>query len=820
MLAYALTVFLGAFLLFQIQPLMGKSILPWFGGAPAVWSTCLVFFQLVLLAGYLYAHGLVRRSNPRAARAFHCALLLLSVAALLALALAWGSPILPGPGLKPRDPGEPIRRILLILATSIGLPYLLLASTSPLAQAWAARTHPGARVYRLYALSNLASLLALVTYPALVERLLSLRAQAWLWSATYVAFAAASLFCALRSREVDVPQSTVNSPNRSCHPEVADAPAPPPKRLRRSSEGGKPLWRRRERPVLRSALREGGSDEGSAPVAPSITNHQSPITNLFWFALAAGGSMMLMATTNQMCQEVAAIPFLWVLPLCLYLASFVLCFESDRFYNRALFGPAYLAALCWAAVVLFRGFTVPIRIQIAAYSAALFTACMVCHGELARSKPHPARLTSFYLTIAAGGAAGGIFVALIAPRLFRGFWEIHAALLLSGVLAIAALARDRTSWLHRGRPWPAFLALVVCAAAVYYARDPEIFSSALARRLSLRLLFSSSAGLLSVGAGAAALLLLLRLRLLTTRGRPYLAGALLAGALAFVGMLLVSEIQSFLQSAVSVSRNFYGVLTVERLSAGDPNEERLDLRHGRIVHGFQYWSPEKRRLPTSYYTEQSGIGLALEYHPRRAGGPMNVGVVGLGVGTIAAYARPGDTFRFYDINPAVIALSTGPGRLFTYLADCPAKVEIAAGDARLSLERELSRGSAAGFDVLAVDAFTSDAIPVHLLTKEAIEIDLARLTRPGGILALHISNRQLDLEPVVRAVARSLSLPMCVVDRNERDSTVWATTWVLLSRDPAALAVPEIARACARREEGTTVRLWTDDYSSLFQILK
>jgi hypothetical protein len=788
MLLYALTVFLGAFLLFQIQPLIGKFILPWFGGAPAVWSTCLVFFQLVLLAGYLYAHGLARRSDTRAARALHCALLLLSLAALLALAVAWGSPILPGSGWKPRDPGEPVRRILLILATSVGLPYLLLSSTSPLVQAWAARTHPRARVYRLYALSNLASLLALVTYPTLAEHLLSLRAQAWLWSATYVAFAAASLFCAWRSGAAPSPGLPV-------------PPSPSPSLMPPSST-----------PI---------TNHKSQITSPSsITNHQSPITNLFWFTLAAGGSMMLMATTNQMCQEVAAIPFLWVLPLCLYLASFVLCFESDRFYNRALFGPAFLAALCWADVVLFRGFTVPIRIQIAAYSAALFTACMVCHGELARSKPHPARLTSFYLTIAAGGAAGGIFVALVAPRLFRGFWEIHAALFLSGVLAIAALARDRTSWLHRGRPWPAFLALVVCAAAVYYARDPEIFSSALARRLSLRLLFSSSAGLLAVGAGAAALLLLLRLRLLTARGRPYLAGAFLAGALAFVGMLLVSEIQSFLQSAVSVSRNFYGVLTVERLSAGDRNEERLDLRHGRIVHGFQYWSPEKRRLPTTYYTEGSGIGLALENHARRARGPMNVGVVGLGVGTIAAYARAGDTFRFYDINPAVIALSTGPGRLFSYLADCPAKVEIATGDARLSLERELSSGSAAGFDVLAVDAFTSDAIPVHLLTKEAIEIDLARLARPGGILALHISNRQLDLEPVVRAVARSLSLPMCVVDRNERDSTVWATTWVLLSRDPAALAVPEIARACARREAGPTVRLWTDDYSSLFQLLK
>ena len=405
--------------------------------------------------------------------------------------------------------------------------------------------------------------------------------------------------------------------------------------------------------------------------------------------------MMLMATTNQMCQEVAAIPFLWVLPLCLYLASFVLCFESDRLYSRALFGPAFLAALCWAAVVLFRGFVVPIRMQIASLSAALFAACMVCHGELARSKPPPSRLTSFYLTIASGGAAGGIFVALIAPRLFRGFWEIHVALVLSGVLGLAALIRDRTSWLHRGRPWPAFLALAATAAAVYYARDPDLFSSALARRLSLRLLFSSSSGIFAVAAGAAAILLLVRLRLLTARGRPYLSAAFLAGALAFAGMLLVSEIQSFLQSAVSVSRNFYGVLTVERLGAGDPDADRLDLRHGRIVHGFQYQSLWKRSLPTSYYTEGSGIGLALEHHPRRAFGPINVGVVGLGVGTIAAYGRVGDTYRFYDINPAVIALSTGPVRLFTYLADCPAKVEIAVGDARLSLEREIASRSAA-----------------------------------------------------------------------------------------------------------------------------
>src|SRR5439155_6011090 len=382
------------------------------------------------------------------ARALHAALLLFSIAALAALALAWGSPILPGPAWKPTGPGQPIEKILAILAAGIGLPYLLLSSTSPLLQAWAARARPGARVYRLYALSNLGSLLALVTYPTLVERLLPLRLQAWIWAGSYVLFAAGSLACARISKTVDSRQSTVDS-----------------------------------------------------QTGPKITNHKSPITNLFWFSLAACGSMMLMATTNQICQEVAAIPFLWVLPLCLYLVSFIICFQSDRLYNRAVFGVLLAAALCGSALVLFRGFPVPIRTQVLVYSPALFAVCMVCHGELARSKPEPGRLTSFYRTISAGGAAGGIFVALMAPLLFRGFWEFHAALFLSGALAILALVHDEGSWLYRGRPWPALLVLAGCAATLYYARDPEIFTSGLARRLSLRLLLSSGSGLLALGAG-------------------------------------------------------------------------------------------------------------------------------------------------------------------------------------------------------------------------------------------------------------------------------------------------------------------------------
>jgi hypothetical protein len=766
MLVDALTVFLGAFLLFQIQPLIGKYLLPWFGGGPAVWTTCLLFFQLMLLAGYLYAHGLARRLPPKAARALHVALVALSLATLAVLAFAWGSPILPGPDWKPMDSSSPVERILLLLAMSIGLPYLLLSSTSPLVQAWASRRHPRIRVYRLYALSNLGSLLALVTYPPIVERLLPLRVQAWAWSWTYVAFAAGSLACASRAAE----RTLALEPAETAEPAATDAAGP-------------------------TRLPYG-----------------------FWFALSACGSMMLLATTNQMCQEVAAIPFLWILPLCLYLLTFIVCFESERLYVRSIFGPALAAALGWAALVLFRGYVVPIRTQIAAYSAALLAACMVCHGELARSKPRPGRLTSFYLTIAAGGAAGGIFVALVAPRIFRAFWEIHLALFLSGLVAIVALARDRGSWLRTGRPWPAFLALVAAVVLNYHARDPELFSSGWP---GLREAFSSGGGLLALGGGVAALLLLLRLRVLTAPRRPYFAGACLAGALVLLGALLATEIREFLSSAVSLSRNFYGVLTVERINEDDPELARLDLRHGRIVHGFQYESAEKRREPTTYYGEESGIGVLLRHHPRRAAGPMRIGVVGLGVGTIAAYGRPGDTLRFYEINPGVIALSTGPRALFTYVRDSPARVEIVVGDARLSFERELARRSTQTLDVIAVDAFSSDAIPVHLLTKEALEIYLARLARPDGVLALHISNRQLDLEPVVRALAGALHLSMCVVDRKGTGDAVWGTTWILLAPDGKVLETAQIAAACARRGDGSRVRrVWTDDYSNLVEVMK
>ncbi len=759
MLAAGLTIFLGAFLLFQVEPLLAKAILPWFGGAPAVWTTCMVFFQVALLAGYLYAHAIVRRFSQEGARRLHLFLVFFSLATLVA-PLAWGNlPLLPSAAWKPPDPANPIGRIVALLATHVGLPFLLLSSTSPLLSAWIARARTGAPVYRLYAASNLGSLLALVTYPPLVERFLPLPSQAFVWTAAFALFALGSLFCLWKYR------AAAESPaiDRVTHP---------------------------------------GSDR---------------LPYGFWFAASACGSILLLAATNQMCQEVAAIPFLWVLPLALYLLSFVLAFESDRIYRRGIFLPLLAIALGWAAFVLLRGYTVPIRTQVAAFSLAVFAGCMVCHGELARSRPSTESLTSFYMTLAAGGAAGGVFVALLAPFLFRGYWEIHLALWLTGLVALAALARDRSSWLRRGRPWPAFLLLAAMALFTYLARDPKFFDSGLTR---LREVFSTHTALLALAGGAAAVLILFRLRLLSARGRPWFAGACLAGALVLLSVTLVSEIQEFLVATISISRNFYGVLTVDKINPDDPATVHLQLRHGRIVHGFQYLDAQKRRTPTTYYTEQSGIGLALLHHPRRAAGSLRIGVIGLGTGTIASYGRFGDLYRFYEINPAVIALSSGRASLFTFLRDSPALIQIVRGDARLSLEREERERATQGFDVLALDAFTSDAIPVHLLTRQAISVDLAHLSGPDGVLAVHISNRQLDLEPVVRAIARSLHLSMCVVDRKGEGEAVWGTTWVLLARNGRVLAVPEIAAGCARRETGSMVRVWTDDDSSLFEVIK
>jgi SAM-dependent methyltransferase len=672
MILYAATIFLSAFLLFQVQPLIAKVILPWFGGSAAVWTVCMLFFQVLLLAGYVYSHAYVRWRIP-ARRTLHIALLAVAAATL---------PLAAGSAWKPEGGEDPTWRIFGLLATSVGLPYFMLSTTGPLVQAWYARSHEGAAPYRLFALSNLGSMLALLSYPLAVEPLLALGTQAAVWSVGFVLFAVACAMLAWRSGAVES------------------------QRILARGDAGKP---------------------GAGLQA-------------LWAALACCASLLLLAFTTHMTLNIAAIPFLWVLPLALYLLSFVLCFEASGWYRRWLFLPLLAAGLAGVCVTLTRS-NPSIWALIPLYCATLFAACMVCHGELARSKPHPQHLTGFYLMLALGGAAGGVVAGLVAPNVFEDLYELPIGMLALCVLVMVALLRDRASLFH-GR-WGiavriVFLALTVALGVALYRTYSE--NSADTR---------------------------------------------------------------------VTSRNFYGVLNVR--DSGEGPEAMRALSHGTIIHGRQFLEPDRRDWPTSYYGLTSGIGLAIL--DARAHGHLRVGVVGLGTGTLAAYGRTGDVFRFYDINPDVVGLARSE---FSFLADSPAKVEVALGDARLSLEREPDQH----FDVLALDAFSSDAIPVHLLTVQAVRTYLRHL-KPGGVLAVHISNRYLDLVPVVQQAARHLSLEVRQVENDDDDDAgVYRSDWMLLSASPAAFEGKLLKEAAERIDSVPRVRLWTDDYSDLYRILK
>jgi SAM-dependent methyltransferase len=668
---YAATIFLSSFLLFLVQPLIARLILPWFGGSAAVWTTCMLFFQALLLAGYAYAHLLEKKlTQGKLQPLVHTVLLAAAVAML---------PIAPSEAWKPAGDDEPISRILLLLAASVGLPYFLVASTSPLLQAWFARARPGENPYRLFAISNLASLIALVGYPFVVEPFLAAGEQVRLWSWGFAAFAA---LCAA----------------------VA--------------------WR---------------TPRGH--VAAELTSGQAAAVGtrqiVLWLALSATGSVLLLAVTNHLTQNVASIPLLWLAPLTIYLLTFILAFEGRNWYRPRIVWPfvlVWLGGMAWLLVDADFHYDLPM--QLGMFLPGLLLGCLFCHGELYRLRPAPQQLTTFYLIVSAGGALGGLLVAVVAPLAFDAYYELGI-----GMTVLALLAALRFAPLGR-LPGLASLAVLmgVAACAAYdgfhYHRDVR-----------------------------------------------------------------VSE------------RGFYGVLRVKEYgSPGEPSHMRR-LVHGTIMHGEQYLYPERRRFITTYYQETSGIGVAIK---SRQEGPIRVGIIGLGTGTIAAYGRQGDLYKFYDIDPRVVQLAR---QEFSFLADSPAKVEVALGDARLTLEREAPQD----FDVLAVDAFSSDAIPVHLITKEALGIYLKHV-KSDGIVAFHVSNRFLQLIPVVARLAKEQGAHAVLVsdDPDDEDESLRSRSdWVLVSRDRAALERPAIVEGGATEaEDRPEWRTWTDDYSNLIQILK
>jgi hypothetical protein len=755
---YAAAIFVSAFLLFQIQPLISKRILPWFGGSPAVWTTCLLFFQTVLFAGYAYAHWSNSRLGSRQQALVHAALIIAALILMRAL---------PSDRWEPTGTERPIPQILLILSMSIGLPYFVLSATGPLLQAWFARTFPGRVPYRLYALSNIGSLLALASYPFFFEPTFNLPSQSQLWTCGYIIYAGLCAYIAWRISSVGqaVPD---NSRQRQAHADLQRAP--------------------------HAAL------------------------YAFWLILAAFASLVLIATTNHISTDIAVMPLLWVVPLAVYLLTFIIAFDRPAWYRRvpiALlaivsiyataaahhFGMGFsffydlgtigLVASCFGDP---NGPPPTIHITTAHFLIANFTAlfaiCLLCHGEIVRTRPAPRYLTSFYLMISAGGAIGGIFATIIAPLLFTSYFEWDTALFIACLVS---------------------LAIVTWACATRLARNRSQKAKQL--RHSLR--------------------------------RVTLPGIVLL-ALVPLSLLILIDVSELLDPGLKnvrwSARNFFGTLAIRESDPDEENWTRYDLFHGTTRHGSQYTSKSRNREPTTYFSHQSGVGRAIDYfHKHLPPGQLRLGVVGLGAGTLAAYPDAGDSITFYEINPAVIKLAEG-GDWFTYLRDCRARgahCDIRLGDARLTLQRELASGSPPRsgeglgegqlrYHILVLDAFSGDSVPVHLLTVEAFKIYLECLApatnidgKPAesGAIAVHISNRFLDLEPVVRAAAfRFNLLPLAFYTKDDPAHDINGARWIILTHNAAMAAkLRDIATPVVIR--GKPV-LWTDDRSSLFEILR
>jgi hypothetical protein len=756
---FGITIFLSAFLLFWVQLLLGKYILPWFGGAAAVWTTCMLFFQVLLVGGYAYAHWLGRLKS-RVQALLHCAIVVSSLLLLGCLALIWNSPITPGSNWKPHGADHPVLQIVTLLSVSVGLPFFVLSTTGPLLQVWYWRVSGSGSPYRLYSLSNLGSFLSLLAFPVLLEPGLTLKSQAWLWSSAYLVFAISCMYSAWRGVE--------SSRQEIASQEVVST---------ESAEGARPGKGR----------------------------------YLLWGSLSACASILFLATTNQICQDIGVVPLLWIVPLGIYLLTFVICFEHDGWYSRKWFHLAFGLAMWAACFVLYDGALRSIVTQIVIYVFVLFICCMVCNGELARAKPQPDFLTSFYLTVAVGGALGGIFVALVTPHIFKGFWEYQMGLWMAALLLLVILVRDKESWLYRSK----FGSPVVVAAVAALLPESAAVTVATTNKLVIHLSAFIALALIAyalskrnkTGSGMAR----------EKAARVYCTVALLIAALTLGGTAFARA-----RNAIQTSRSFYGILSVRPQNMDDPARAAFSLVHGRVVHGFQMRAEADRRTPAAYFGPTSGVGIAIRHATSAASlaqGNLRIGVVGLGVGTIAAYGKPGDVLRFYEINPDVIRIASDR-RYFTFLSDSPARIEVIPGDGRLSLERELERHEEKDFDVLVIDAFSGDAIPVHLLTLEAFEIYIKLLKKPSGILSIHITNSYLDLKPVVFSAARSLGLKVALVHSDGDGRTTLGSDWVLLSAGDNLAGIDAAERGAGKDATNVrTIHPWTDDYSNLIQIV-
>ncbi len=732
----ALTIFISAFLLFQVQPLISKFILPWFGGSPAVWTTAMLFFQCTLFLGYVYSHLLFCRLSLRKQVTVHIGLL--AIASIMALF------VIPLDSLKPNGSEDPTLRILFLLSLCVGLPYAVLSTTGPLIQAWFSRAYPGRSPYRLFSLSNMGSLIALGTFPFVFEPFMELKTMGRFWMIGFWVFAALCAACGLRMLKM---------------------------------AGG----------VLES-------EDASAELA----NGKTPLAwqRLSWIGLSGLSSMMFIATTNHVCHDIATVPFLWIIPLALYLLTFIICFDHPRWYIRELWCGLSAAAI-FALVCLDLDLSFAPNLML--HFGTMFLICMVCHGELVKLRPESRQhITEYYLLISAGGALGGLFITLIATRYFDEYYEWPLGLLLSLVIALGGLGNiaGRKRWFGASSPWLVGISIVLATSFVGWCLDPFDWQR------------ENDPGI---------------------------------------------KYESLLQA-----RNFYGTVSVtERqytrpISAEENNgiSRGLDsgyrsFRSGSVLHGRQWTDPKKRDMPLSYYSKDSGVGKTLQYcmeHTHRDQ-PLKFAVVGLGSGALATYARPAKGARLadecvmYEINPLVEQIAR---KHFWYLPDYEQRlekpIEVRLGDARLTMEREAPQE----YDVIVLDAFSGDSVPAHLLTREAFEIYRKHLKKNAdgtiaGTICIHITNSYLNLYPVVKNAAEQvLKIKYTSVYKtSEPQDQLERSHYFMMSNDEVFLEqtpmVPRFqsnsdsiggeARREAIEQDWPGIPLWTDHYSTIFNIL-
>lgn len=727
-LLFSSCIFLSAFLLFLVQPLIGKSVLPLLGGTPQVWNACLLFFQGILLAGYFYAHLVTQKLSVKISILLH---LVLTAAVLLML------PIQGFEGNSPASESHPILWLLLLLAANIGIPFFILCANSPLTQRWFSLiSKTGKDPYFLYAASNTGSLAALMAYPFAVEPWLKLHTQRNLWSLGFVAFSVVLLVCSVLTLTLDKKHQTGNT-------QAAAQPALPFKQ------------------------------------------------KLFWLFLAFTPSSLMYGVTTYLSTDIAAFPLLWIIPLGLYLLTFIIAFSRFGSFWTLVSKRLFPAVVIPLVVILAIGPKIPMKISIFWNFFSFFALALFCHGTLSNQRPAPTRLTEFYLCLSLGGVLGGVFNALLAPVLFPWPIEYQIAIIFACLLRTdrAELKTVLKRWLHGILPLSFGIFLIATFLFGLY---------------SMAILGSWRGGVIFLGSALITVLLLLR-----QKGRF----ALSVSSLFFIGILF------FINPNVEYSgRSFFGVHRIK-------TNHKLKLRsylNGSVIHGTQSLDPELSKIPSTYYHPTGPAGDILKAY-RNLKTSSKAAFIGLGIGSMAAYGVPGDVWTFYEIDPLVKKIAEN-SKYFTYLSDSKASYQIILGDGRI----QMAKAADHAYGLILIDAFSSDSIPVHLITQEALKLYLQKLADPG-ILAFHISNQYLDLAPVLTRLAESVGLTPLVRkdlinEQSEENLKIGKkpSVWVLMIRKPSDLGLPNVAIKPQEPTAGnkSQIPLWTDNYSNIVRVMR